>query len=85
MTIDVEFLDSGREPQEKPDPKFPDGRDISLLRHALQKGCCSNVPYPAPRSGMYRITCRTCGLRVAVTVAGRADDPRTVMLPCKGN
>lgn len=83
MTIDVTFLDSGREPTCKPNPKYPDGMDVDLRQHALQKYCCRSVPYPAPRCGTYSIKCTVCGIVVAVTVAGRADDPRTVTLPCK--
>jgi hypothetical protein len=83
MTIDVHFIDSGREPQNKPDPKYPDGMDINLATSVIQKTCCRNLPYPAPRCGVYQIRCRTCDLVVAITVAGRPDDPRTVQLPCK--
>lgn len=83
MTIDVTFIDSGREPTEKPDPKYPEGQHVNLTEHALQPSCCRNVPYPAPRCGQYVVHCRGCGYRAIVTVAGRADDPRTVQIPCK--
>jgi hypothetical protein len=83
--IDVEFLDSGREPQVAPNPKYPNGVAVSLLSYALQKSCTRNLPYPAPRCGMYRVTCRECGFNALITVAGRADDPNTITLPCKGN
>lgn len=83
MTIDVHFTDSGRDPKEKPDPKYPDGKHISLVEFPIQKSCCRNLPWPAPRCGVYSIECRICGLVVAVTVAGRPDDPRTIVLPCK--
>ena len=79
MTIDVIFLDSGREPQCKPDPKHPDGRDVDMAAPG-DKTCTFNVPYPAPRCGAYRITCRECGLKVAMTVAGRADDFGSLLL-----
>ena len=87
MTIDVQFLDSGREPQCKSDPRWPDGKDISLVRDYSMgdSQCCMNLPYPAPRCGVYAITCRKCGFTAAITVAGRPDDPRTVTLPCKVN
>ena len=85
MSIDVTFLDSGHEPQEKPNPEYPNGKPISLLPHALAKGCTRNLPYPAPRCGAYLITCHTCGYSVAVTVAGRPDDPNIITLPCKPN
>lgn len=82
MTIDVSFIDSGRSPQEKPDPKFPDGRRIILTEHALQKTCTRNLPYPAPRCGQYAIKCRVCGFTGLITVAGRTDDPNAVTIPC---
>ena len=81
MTIEVVFLDSGCEPQCKPDPKYPNGKDIEIAGGAVR--CCSNLPYPAPRCGVYEITCNDCGLKVALTVAGRVDDPRTITIPCK--
>jgi len=84
-SIDVEFIDSGREPKEKPDPKYPNGKPVSLLKYALQKGCTVNLPYPAPRCGLYKVTCRSCGFTAVITVAGRPDDPNILTLPCKGN
>ena len=47
--------------------------------------CCMNLPYPAPRCGVYVIICRKCGFKAVITIAGRPDDPRTVTLPCKVN
>jgi hypothetical protein len=81
--MDVIFLDSGREPKCKPDPAFPDGVHVNLASPTQTKVCCTNVPYPAPRCGAYVLTCEKCGNRVSVTVAGRADDPRSVTMPCK--
>ena len=82
MTIDVKFNDSGREPSQKADPRFPRGMTISMARPG-QTSCTYNLPYPAPRCGIYSISCNICGLTVAVTVAGRADDPNKITLPCK--
>lgn len=82
MTYDVTFLDSGCFPQCKPDPAFPDGKDVDISLGASLT-CTRNIPYPAPRCGVYFVECHDCGLRVALTVAGRPDDPRTVKLPCK--
>jgi hypothetical protein len=83
MTIDVVFLDSGREPQCKPDPNFPEGKLVNLAPHALAKTCARNLPYPAPRCGSYIITCKKCGYRAAITVAGRPDDPNAIQMPCQ--
>jgi len=89
MTFVVTFIDSGREPQCKPDPRYPKGIDVDLRepdkRAAVYPHCCYGVPYPAPRCGIYSVKCEKCGLTVAITVAGRTDDPRSVTLPCKGN
>ena len=82
MTFSIIFLDSGREPQCAPDPAYPDGKHIDLAGKAVPK-CTRNVPYPAPRCGVYVITCDECELRAAITVAGRPDDPRSVTLRCK--
>lgn len=79
---DVTFLDSGREPENAPNPKYPDGIDVDLRKHALQKYCCKSLPYPAPRCGLYRIECKTCKVSIALTVAGRPDDPRSATIPC---
>lgn len=78
----VTFLDSGREPKCPPDPAFPEGRDIDLSKGAA-KTCVADIPYPAPRCGVMMLNCERCGYSIAVTVAGRLDDPRKVTLACK--
>lgn len=83
MTWDIHFIDGKREADGRADPKHPDGVDLNLTQHALQNRCCRSVPYPAPRCGLYQIVCRVCRLSAVVTVAGRADDPRSVTLACK--
>lgn len=82
MTIDVKFNNSGYRSTGIPDPKFPDGRDLNLVSNQ-QKLCSRNLPYPAPGVGTYSIVCRDCGFTGLVTVAGRADDPRSISIPCK--
>ena len=82
--FDVVFLDSGRASECKSDPKFPEGQPINLAPNAIVKTCSRNLPYPAPRCGVYLITCQTCHYRAALTVAGRPDDPCMVTIPCKG-
>lgn len=79
--FEVCFLDSGREPQCPPDPQFPSGRDVAIS--TAEPACTAQLPYPAPRCGAMVAVCRICGVRVAVTVAGRVDDPRTVRIPCR--
>lgn len=84
MTIDVRFIDGGMTATERPNPRFPDGMRVNLAKDLiLTKTCSRNLPYPAPRCGMYEVTCRTCGFKAIITVAGRADDPNCVTMPCK--
>lgn len=82
MTIEVKFNDSGRTAKEKPNPKYPNGMDVSCAQPG-QKACGFSLPYPAPRCGTYSVICNDCKFTALITVAGRADDPRTVTLPCK--
>ena len=81
MTFKFTFLDSGREPQCAPDPRYPNGIDLDMSNGA--KGCCYYTPYPAPRCGVMTAECETCGAKVGFTVAGRVDDPRSVKLACR--
>lgn len=80
-THKITWRDSGLEPKEKPDPRFPNGKDIPCLGTGP---CCKvELPYPAKRIGAYIIECEACGCRYGVTTAGRPDDPRSVMMSCK--
>ena len=80
--LKVRWLDRGREPQCAPNPAHPKGIDVDMTDGAA-KTCFTDLPYPAKRCGLYVIECETCGLRVAVTTAGRPDDPRSAKLGCK--
>jgi hypothetical protein len=84
MTIKVTFIDSGREPKEKPNPEYPNGMDLDLA-NGEEPFCKTKLPYPAPRCGMLLVECDVCGLRTVITTAGRIDDPRSVKLKCKAN
>lgn len=78
----VEWHDAGREPQCAPNPRFPKGIDADCSDGA-EATCTEALPYPAKRCGHYLIECETCGQRVAVTTAGRPDDPRSVKIACR--
>ena len=78
----VTFVDSGREPQCPPNPEYPKGMHVDMSLGATVT-CEAKIPYPAPRCGAMIIECEKCGLRVAVTVAGRVDDVHTVKIACK--
>jgi len=80
MPHDVRFVPSGRgKAQCAPDPTYPNGLDIVIKE---RPACTVNLPYPAAECGHWEITCTKCGLTVAVTAAGRPDDPKSVQLPC---
>lgn len=80
MALVIEFLDGGRTAQNPANPLYPLGMDVDMSAGA--KSCSASLPYPAPRCGLMLLSCPLCGLRVAVTVAGRADDPRSVRVAC---
>lgn len=79
--IKVSWIDSGREPTQKPNPAYPKGMDLDLT-HGAKVACLVDLPYPAKRCGYYAVKCDACGYSAVVTTAGRADDPRTVKVPC---
>ena len=78
----IRWHDSGREPQCAPNPQYPTGIDLDMSNGAVAR-CKTTVPYPARRCGYYTLVCRQCKIAVAVTTAGRPDDPRSVIVPCK--
>jgi hypothetical protein len=78
----IAWLDAGRNPTEASDPRYPQGIDLDVAA-GKAASCLVCLPYPAPRCGMYHVECRRCGVNALVTAAGRADDPRSIRLPCK--
>ena len=82
--IKITWFDHQREPQCDPNPAHPNGIDVDL-RAGKDRGCVTELPYPAPRCGVYLVICEKCGYSVAITTAGRPDDPRKITLPCKLN
>ena len=80
--IEVEFIDSGREPKCQPDPHFPSGIDVDCSEGASLT-CTVPIPYPAPRCGVMVARCSKCGMSVGLTTAGRPDDPRSLKMACK--
>lgn len=80
----IVWIDGGREPQNPPDPRYPDGVDINAAQPG-EPQCRLDLPYPAKRCGHYRVECEKCGLTVLITTAGRADDPRSATLACGPN
>lgn len=84
MAFKIEWIDRGRDPQNAPNPDYPKGIDLDLSQGAT-KSCSTPLPYPAKRIGHFLIECKECGLRVSCTTAGRADDPSSIKVACKGN
>lgn len=82
QALTVEWIDSGREPQCAADPDFPDGKNIDASMGA-GRSCSRDLPYPAKRCGYFIVRCTICGMSVAVTTAGRPDDPRSIKLACR--
>jgi hypothetical protein len=78
----VEWIDRGREPQCAPDPAYPAGKDLDISWDGAPS-CVAQLPYPAKRCGLYVVECKKCGASVACTTAGRADDPRSLRMPCQ--
>jgi hypothetical protein len=83
LPFKIEWIDDKREPRNAPNPNFPDGVDVDMRSDRTAHACQTKLPYPAKRCGLYVCECRVCGLRVAVTTAGRRDDPRSLMVNCK--
>lgn len=79
----VNWVDHGREPSVAPNPKYPDGMEIDLRPDASGEGCLVDLPYPAKRCGAFMVVCGRCSYGAVITTAGRSDDPKRVMLPCK--
>lgn len=77
----IEWRDAGCEPECQPNPDYPEGVDVDGAFGA--EACKADLSYPAKRCGMFVVECRLCGARLALTTAGRPDDPRSVTVPCK--
>lgn len=78
----VDWVDQQYETTQPPDPTYPNGTAIDVAMDA-PRACRIELPCPAPRCGLFVITCRACGYSIALATAGRADDPRTVRMPCR--
>lgn len=81
MTLNVKWIDGHREPQCAPNPAHPKGIDIDAT-HGAFASCQVSLPYPAKRCGLFMVDCDTCGQTIAITTAGRPDDPRSLKLGC---
>ena len=78
----IDWVDLHRESTEPADPAYPDGSAIDVALDAPH-ACRLQLPCPAARCGQWLITCRDCRFYIALATAGRADDPKSVRLPCR--
>lgn len=82
MSHTVIFKPSGRgKAQCPPDPDFPHGIAIDGCPDG-GTFCEVALPYPAPECGYHYVLCGECSTAIAVTAAGRPDDPISVRVPC---
>lgn len=81
--ISVDWIDSGREPKCAPNPAYPNGIDLDCSGNARATCTVELKPYPTPRCGYFIVRCETCGQSVAITTAGRPDDPKSVKIGCR--
>ena len=79
----IDWIDSGREPKCAPNPAYPNGIDLDGAKELGVPTCKTDLPYPAKRCGYYHVECNICGHTSIITTAGRSDDPRSVLIPCK--
>lgn len=79
----IKWIDREREPQCPPDPAHPHGIVVDLRQGNVKRACAADLPYPAKRCGYYAVSCNRCKCVTIITTAGRPDDPRRVILPCK--
>lgn len=80
--FEITWTDRGRDPQVQPNPTYPHGIDLDVTA-GRKPACVAALPYPAPRCGYYTVRCNLCRFAVACTTAGRADDPRSIKMPCR--
>lgn len=82
VTHDVTFKPSGRgKAQCPPDPSYPNGIALDCS-DGRSPSCTVFLPYPAPECGVWLVRCHDCSMSVAVTAAGRPDDPTSVTVAC---
>ena len=78
----IEFRPSGRgKARCAPDPNHPNGIAVDGSIRGMES-CLVELPYPAPECGMWLVRCGRCGVSVAITAAGRPDDPISIRMNC---
>ena len=80
----VKFFPSGwGKAQCPPDPRYPEGVILKANVADDTPVCTFELPYPVPERGFIIVDCERCGATVAISAAGRLDDPVSVTIPCR--
>lgn len=83
MSHSIEFRPSGRgKAQCDPNPEYPHGIALDTSKPNAAS-CLVDLPYPAPECGIWIVRCEDCPMSVAVTAAGRPDDPISLKMECR--
>jgi hypothetical protein len=77
----ITWHDRQREATVPADRTFPNGRDIDYAGPGA-RACLVELAHPASRVGFWTLFCLKCRSHAGVGTAGRADDPRSVRVPC---
>lgn len=80
MAHKVQFLSRNRMAECSPNPLYPNGIELDT---GERPACKVELPYPAECVGVWFVSCDICKTTVAVTAAGRIDDPKSVMVKCQ--
>lgn len=78
----VGFISHNRPPKCAPNPDYPHGKHVDSTE-GKRPACHVELPYPAECCGVWMVSCRVCQQVVAVTAAGRPDDPKRLSILCK--
>lgn len=81
--FEITWLKRAERATQKPNPEYPNGMIANLSGGAVQ-ACQVNLEYPAPCPGTHLIHCKLCDVNVAITAAGRVDDPVVAIIACAG-
>lgn len=82
-TFEIWWNDAGREAPAFEPVDDLQGTIIDHVKYESTKSCTIGLPYPASRCGFYALRCKRCGRSAIATTTGRANDPVSVILPCK--
>ena len=79
--------EGGRKPAVTPNPDFPHGIHVDGSDDEKPR-CRGELPYvmwPERGLGLLIVKCRICDMSIAITTAGRPDDPISLTQNCKTN